>query len=391
MPFSIHMCRWINNFQDENYDIHIYSSMPYVSDLYNEFKGVTFHVNLYFVEDFVNDVKYVPVDIFGYIKFKTKKANNLFSKIVRFFGFESNIDKGLIKTFKKIKPDIVHSMESQNAGYLVSNNYSKLIYNKTFKWVHSVWGIDFEHYINNNQHLFMLKNMLLNIEHLIVEGKRDVDFAKGLGYEKNISILQCTGGYTPEEINKYILKNEVRKFILLKGQNKYPRMALLGLIAILKAERVLIDNNIDLIIHSIDDELESIVNRIKSKARFKIKILKHISRNEFLVLNLNSLISITINDSDGMPNSMLDAMLCGAFPIQSDRSCATDIIKNGINGFLVNPYDVDDISNKINIACNSNSLLKNAAKINQAIISDKFNWQNYKIIINNIYNYNKKN
>ena len=62
-----------------------------------------------------------------------------------------------------------------------------------------------------------------------------------------------------------------------------------------------------------------------------------------------SLIYIGNSNSDGMPNTMLEAIFMGAFPIQSNPGGATaELIQNGVNGLLIEDCeDMEDIKRLI--------------------------------------------
>ena len=79
------------------------------------------------------------------------------------------------------------------------------------------------------------------------------------------------------------------------------------------------------------------------------EILGKIPHEEVLKLMGKSLIYIGNSDSDGMPNTMLEAIFMGAFPIQSNPGGATaELIQNGANGLLIEDCeDMEDIKRLI--------------------------------------------
>jgi glycosyltransferase involved in cell wall biosynthesis len=80
-------------------------------------------------------------------------------------------------------------------------------------------------------------------------------------------------------------------------------------------------------------------------------------------------IAIGNNISDGVPNTLLEAIICGAFPIQSNPGGASeDYIVHNKNGLLIkNPEDSKEIAKQIKKALINDELLKNAFSINQEI------------------------
>jgi glycosyltransferase involved in cell wall biosynthesis len=78
-------------------------------------------------------------------------------------------------------------------------------------------------------------------------------------------------------------------------------------------------------------------------------------------------ISIGNNISDGIPNTLLEAIISGAFPIQSNPGgVSEDYIENGINGLLINdPENIEEIASHITKAINNSDLINKAFEVNQ--------------------------
>jgi glycosyltransferase involved in cell wall biosynthesis len=82
-------------------------------------------------------------------------------------------------------------------------------------------------------------------------------------------------------------------------------------------------------------------------------------------------LSIGLNISDGTPNTMLESMMMGAFPIQSDTISTREWITDGVNGLLVDPDDPDDLAKAIRRSIDDTDLLESAASANTAEIGEK--------------------
>ncbi len=50
---------------------------------------------------------------------------------------------------------------------------------------------------------------------------------------------------------------------------------------------------------------------------------------------------------EGLPISTIEAMACGLVPVVNDVDGQREIVKDGVNGFLVKPYDAEDTAAKI--------------------------------------------
>jgi glycosyltransferase involved in cell wall biosynthesis len=135
---------------------------------------------------------------------------------------------------------------------------------------------------------------------------------------------------------------------------------------------------IEIVIYSAD---EIIIEKIKKNAFFdnlKIKIFSRtifIANEDLLKLMGETSIHISNNISDGMPNTLLESMGMGAFPIQSNPGKASEeVISDGINGFLiVDPLDSETIAVLIEKAINDTELRTRAQEYNVNFIQEKYN------------------
>ncbi len=74
---------------------------------------------------------------------------------------------------------------------------------------------------------------------------------------------------------------------------------------------------------------------------------------------------------------MLESIALGAFPIQSDTSCADEWIIDGKSGFIVPPEDPEMIASALRKAISDDYLVDNAAEINETTAQ---NYLDYGVI-----------
>jgi glycosyltransferase involved in cell wall biosynthesis len=81
--------------------------------------------------------------------------------------------------------------------------------------------------------------------------------------------------------------------------------------------------------------------------------------------------------SDGMPNTLLEAIIMGAFPIQSNPGKVTaEIITHEVNGLLIeNPNDENAISKQILKVIEHPKLVQKAFKVNQKIAKEQLDYK----------------
>ena len=96
------------------------------------------------------------------------------------------------------------------------------------------------------------------------------------------------------------------------------------------------------------------------------------SKDKFLDEYKNTRIYIGLAVSDGLSTSMVEAMNFGAFPIQSEISAASDFIEHGVNGFIVDPWDINGIAHLVMSASTDHGLVDSAQITNREIVKKKY-------------------
>ena len=74
---------------------------------------------------------------------------------------------------------------------------------------------------------------------------------------------------------------------------------------------------------------------------------------------------------DGTPNTLLEAMACGCFPVAGDLESIREWIQPGRNGLLMDPTDADSIAEAIVQALEKKSLRDEAAGTNHKMILER--------------------
>ena len=82
-------------------------------------------------------------------------------------------------------------------------------------------------------------------------------------------------------------------------------------------------------------------------------------------------VSVSISEHDGTPNSLLEAMTCGCFPIAGDIESLREWIVPGVNGLLVNPDSPEELASAVISALLNEKLRSDAAEKNRRIILER--------------------
>jgi glycosyltransferase involved in cell wall biosynthesis len=138
------------------------------------------------------------------------------------------------------------------------------------------------------------------------------------------------------------------------------------------------------IIGAYDDKYSSeLLTQYSDLAHYSTGIISYEQNISYVA---QSKIFISLTSSDGMPLSLVEAMYLGAIPIVSNILPNQELIKNGINGFIV-PINSKDLKAKIEEVLNlSNEKIKEIQRYNKDLVLDKFDFEKNFNKLNTVLN-----
>jgi len=359
---SVHTARWLNEIKDMGWDIHLYPStlwkihpsiknvtihgIPLRSE--NSDKSLIFNRSIPFISDRTNTFLQLlhgnPYDNLKYEEYRTNQ---------------------LVNIIKKLKPDIIHTLEMQHAGYLTLN--AKKIIGKSFPpWIYTPWGNDIYFFGRLLEHAPKIKELLNECNYYLPKSERDITLAKKFGFKGEfLTKLPGNGGFDTIKMKGQWQPGKCsdRKIIMVKGYQGTMNRALVALRAIELCSDILQDYTI-LIYSATREEVKLKIELIANETGLNIKILPVQSHEDMLRLYGKAHISISANISDGVSNSLLESMVMGVFPIESNTSCANEWITHKKTGCIISPEDPTDIVNSIKFALEHNDIINQSAEYN---------------------------
>lgn len=379
LPGSVHTVRWINQISSQNWDIHFFPSN-----------------DMFFHDDF-------PTNLTAHLIIQQKRSNarqtglwyplkqgdRLRILVTKFHNYFLKRSQRLANLIKKLKPDIVHSLEMQSAGYLTMQA-KRILDSESIafpKWIYSCWGNDIYLFGKKPEHISSIREVLTNCNFLITDCERDIKLARDFGFlGECIGVFPTGGGFEVGRFQGMLQKPaSSRRIIALKGINGrgHGQKGLVALEALEKCCDSLKDYEI--VIYLASPEVAEKAERMKGDLQMNIKLLPQGSHDRMMTLMGESRVAIGLSLSDGTPNTMLEAMAMGAFPIQSDTGSTAEWITNGQNGLLVPPEDSDVVAEAIKKAINDDEMVTNAAKYNIQYIKTKLDRDKVQSEVVNMY------
>lgn len=357
MP-SLHAVRWIENLNESGHELYWF-------DVLGKGKLET-KIEIQQITDWKKrKVPYIKGEYFLQRKFPV-----FYTTLQPFLEVTAN--EKLAQIINEIQPDLVHSFEMQSCSYPILETMQKIPH---IKWLYSCWGSDLFYYRNSKRDLLQIKGVLSRINYLHTDCERDYNLASSLGFEGVFSgVIPGGGGFHLEQLLSYSQPLFERKIILIKGYQHHVGRGLVLVKAVQSIQESIQKLGFEVVVfgaHPI------VIDYIKeNKLPYEVHDRHGLAHHDLLQLMGKSVLYLGNSISDGMPNTLLEAIIMGAFPIQSNPGKVTaEIITDGENGFLIeNPNDDNAISNLILKVLQQPELLQKAFEINQKIAKERLDY-----------------
>jgi len=301
---SIHSARWLSQFQDQDIEFLLFPSSPH--------RKVHENLRALVSGNSKAEYKLFPLSkLFGLpLWIADKFVDN---------WFRSTLVKSAIRSFK---PQFVHAMELQNAGYIAAKAMSS---KSPAKLIATNWGSDIFWFQQFPKHRDKLKHLLSVADYYSCECNRDVALAKGLGFQGQVMpVIPNAGGFSKELLSKPVQLLSNRKVIAIKGYHGWVGRAKVALEAVeaiasdLKAYR--------LVVYSANRGTIKLAQQIAKRTGLDISIFGKgkLTHNQVLELFASAKIYVGLSLSDGISTSLLESMAMGAIPVQTATACCDE-------------------------------------------------------------------
>jgi glycosyltransferase involved in cell wall biosynthesis len=103
----------------------------------------------------------------------------------------------------------------------------------------------------------------------------------------------------------------------------------------------------------------------------RVVLLPSLSPEQLGALFRRSQLSVSPSEHDGTPNTLLEAMACGSFPLAGDLESIREWIEPGVNGLLFDPASPQSLTEAMLHALADEPLRTAAAQFNQRLIAQR--------------------
>jgi len=365
MPNSVHAARWTSQLAQEPWDVRLFPAWN--APPHTAFRGIS----LYGLSFRKPPGAHPSVRLRGF--WPTEKGG---ARIV-YYGQRALRNRlsrahALAGLIQWLKPDVVHSLEIQQAGYLTLAAKNKL--RRRFPpWIVSNWGSDIFHYGRQAEHRPRIREVMAAADYVHAECERDIRLSHEFGFRGEVfGVFPGGGGFDLEQMQRLRQPGQSsgRRLIVLNGRQGEFGRALTGLRALELCADLLRDYRVVVPLATPDVEREA--RRLARDTGLEIEAeTEWVSRERMLALQGSARISIRLGVGDAASHTLLEAISSGSFPIVSCTTCADEWIQDGRDGLIVPPEDPQAVAEAVRRALTDDHLVDRAAEQNARVAAER--------------------
>lgn len=370
MADSVHAARWISQLAGQGFDVHVFPIFQHIDgEVHEALRDVTVHHAC-----LVRPTGPASVRLAGAWPWpfpgSARRLNWLWrrARLRRGSPFEADQARVLARLIARLRPDLVHSLEMQHAGYLTLEA-RRLSRGEFPPWLYTPWGSDLVFFGRLEEHRPRIEAVLRACDFYWPKNRRDARLAREMGFAGEIlPEVAGNGGYDLGHLRSLRRQGppSARRLVLLKGYQSWAGRALFGLRALVLSSQEL--HSYRVVVYLADEEMRLAASLAAATSGLAIEVQPPAPHDTILGLQGQARVSLGISATDGVPNSLLEAMAMGAFPIESEGSCADEWIERGTTGLIVPPEDPAVIARALQHALRDDALVDRAAESNLATI-----------------------
>lgn len=288
----------------------------------------------------------------------------------------SRIEKKLAEVIFKWKPDIIHTLGFDSASFFYQQVCDKHGVGDIGKWVAQArGGPDFKLNQYLPEKMEKIRRVLRNCDKFIADNQPNYDFAIANGLDASklslLGVVSGMGGVDVEQLKGMWtdLPSRRGRIIVLPKTYEAPSSKALP---VFEAIKLAWDEIKPCEIHMlwmVQPEVRIWHQTLPIEIQQACHLYERIPRQQALDLVARARVLLAPSLTDGIPNSMLEAMALGAFPVVSPLDTITPVVREPENVLFARNLYPHEIASSLIRAMNNDRLVDDAAKANLQLVS----------------------
>lgn len=377
-------CNWIRHFVERGHRVYVISSYPCAQDVISGVEQI-YQFPIAFSRfsridhnGTFGSAKRKSLLTRGLANFRSGALSQLSITMRSWLGpVELNLHaRRLRELISEISPDIVHAMRIPFEGIMAAKSMPA-----GMPLMISVWGNDFTLFAASNPLIArQTRKALQRADALHSDCHRDLQLAIrdwGFDSKKPSTVLPSSGGVRtsvfypepdPASRLQMSIASDAPVVINPRGFRTYVRNEVF-----FQAIPLVLKQRPEAVFVCTGMQGNPVAEKWASELGIKdnVRLLPVASHDEMANLFRSAEVTVSPSQHDGTPNSLLEAMACGCFPVASNIESVREWITDGENGLLCDPTDKQSIARAILRALEDRELRDKARAYNLSLVIER--------------------
>ena len=284
--------------------------------------------------------------------------------------------KRFLEIVERLGPQLIHALRIPFEGMLAQSAPLK------YPLVVSIWGNDLTLHANGSYRMGKYTQYTLQrADGLMADANRDLRLARSWGYrsDRPSLVVPGSGGIDLEQIEKARTSSPRHLIEMIPVNHKLivnPRGLRPGSLrsdVFFKAARIVANRRPDVCFACPTMAGQPEAERMLKDHELSenVLLLPSLTQSDLWWLFAHAEVVISPGEHDGVPNSLLEAMASGCFPIAGDIESLREWITPGINGLLYPPADAVALAESILLILENPDRVFETARKNRTLIRER--------------------
>ncbi len=284
------------------------------------------------------------------------------------------LESALAKVIREWQPDIIHTLGFDAASYFYHRSRNEYGLQNIGRWIAQARGgpdLDLNRYLP--ERMAKIRAVFEACDHFICDNDQNYEFALSNGLDKSkvaspgVGIVSGPGGLDVKELRSRwsdLPSQRSRRIIWPKAYETISSKGLPVLEALTLAWDRIQPCQIEML-WVVQDELRIYFERLlPAHIRAHCNLYDRVPRERVFELMAKSRVMLAPSLTDGIPNTMMEAMAFGAFPIVSPLATITPVVSAEKNVLFARNLYPHEIAEALVRAMNDDALVDAAAEVN---------------------------
>ncbi len=276
------------------------------------------------------------------------------------------------------QPDLVHAMRIPFEGMLGS--FTPL----GIPFAVSIWGNDLTFHSRGSRLMEKYtRRTLERADGLLADASRDIRLGRQAGFSEARPALVVPGsGGVDFDLMEQVILNESQSAAEVMREKVpiviNPRGFRPGSVRndiFFNAIPIVLDRmpNVNFVCVAMEGQPEALKWIKELNLDHRVRLTPYLTQGQLWNLFKIATVTVSYSSHDGTPNSLLEAMSCGCYPVVGDIESLREWITPGVNGMLVDKESPSALAEAILAALNNSHGREQAAVYNRQLMLDKAN------------------